>query len=134
MNTTITRETVRKIKCKLTDLTFALFCFWIRYNVLVATDAIGMGLHLNIGRVIFDQMMKYDGTSVRWLTLSEIKQASYRSPVTPLIVIRLQVQWVLFCLTGKIYHSVTSHAPPINMVLVLVLPSIPPPPGRSQEE
>jgi hypothetical protein len=43
-------------------------------NVLVASDAIGMGLNLNISRIIFSTMMKFDGFSFRELTVSEIKQ------------------------------------------------------------
>ena len=31
------------------------------YRVLVASDAVGMGLNLNIRRVIFHSMLKYDG-------------------------------------------------------------------------
>lgn len=31
------------------------------YDVLVASDAIGMGLNLNVSRVIFDTVEKYDG-------------------------------------------------------------------------
>lgn len=31
------------------------------YKVLVATDAVGMGLNLAIRRVIFDSMVKFDG-------------------------------------------------------------------------
>ena len=36
--------------------------------MLVATDAIGMGLNLNITRVVFDTMRKFDGTERRPLT------------------------------------------------------------------
>lgn len=43
-------------------------------NVLVASDAIGMGLNLNIYRIIFSTMMKFDGFSNRELTVAEIKQ------------------------------------------------------------
>ena len=43
-------------------------------NVLVASDAIGMGLNLNISRIIFSTMMKFDGFNFRELTISEIKQ------------------------------------------------------------
>lgn len=43
-------------------------------NVLVASDAIGMGLNLNISRIIFSTMLKFDGFCHRELTVSEIKQ------------------------------------------------------------
>ncbi|KAF8660630.1 hypothetical protein HU200_057536 [Digitaria exilis] len=48
-------------------------------NVLVASDAIGMGLNLNISRIIFSTMMKFDGFSHRELTVSEIKQIAGRA-------------------------------------------------------
>lgn len=48
-------------------------------NVLVASDAIGMGLNLNISRIIFSTMMKFDGFNFRELTISEIKQIAGRA-------------------------------------------------------
>lgn len=47
--------------------------------VLVATDAIGMGLNLGIKRVIFTALKKFDGHSKRMLTISEIKQIAGRA-------------------------------------------------------
>lgn len=44
------------------------------FDVLVASDAIGMGLNLNISRIIFSTVRKFDGTEMRELTVSEIKQ------------------------------------------------------------
>ncbi|XP_059445721.1 DExH-box ATP-dependent RNA helicase DExH16, mitochondrial-like isoform X3 [Corylus avellana] len=44
------------------------------FDVLVASDAIGMGLNLNISRIIFSTMKKFDGIEMRDLTISEIKQ------------------------------------------------------------
>lgn len=44
------------------------------FDVLVASDAIGMGLNLNISRIIFSTMEKFDGEEIRDLTVSEIKQ------------------------------------------------------------
>jgi ATP-dependent RNA helicase SUPV3L1/SUV3 len=49
------------------------------YNVLVASDAIGMGLNLNIRRIIFNSMYKYDGTGVVRLGHSAVKQISGRA-------------------------------------------------------
>ncbi|CAN4092924.1 unnamed protein product [Withania somnifera] len=43
-------------------------------DVLVASDAIGMGLNLNISRIIFSTLKKFDGVEVRDLTVPEIKQ------------------------------------------------------------
>ncbi|GMM34899.1 ATP-dependent RNA helicase [Saccharomycopsis crataegensis] len=48
-------------------------------DVLVASDAIGMGLNLSIRKVIFSTTEKFDGGSRRRLTVSEIKQISGRA-------------------------------------------------------
>ncbi|KAJ0637670.1 putative RNA helicase [Helianthus annuus] len=44
------------------------------FDVLVASDAIGMGLNLNISRIIFSEMEKFDGLEMRPLSVPEIKQ------------------------------------------------------------
>ena len=49
------------------------------YDVLVATDAVGMGLNLAIGRVIFQSMEKYDGVVHRRLAQHEVKQIGGRA-------------------------------------------------------
>jgi len=49
------------------------------YPFLVATDAIGMGLNLNIKRVVFSTLEKFDGKSERKLTPSELKQIAGRA-------------------------------------------------------
>ncbi|XBH72597.1 hypothetical protein VPH35_099850 [Triticum aestivum] len=48
-------------------------------NVLVASDAIGMGLNLNISRIIFSTLKKFDGICTRELTVPEIKQIAGRA-------------------------------------------------------
>ncbi|KAM0870020.1 hypothetical protein ACQ4PT_040304 [Festuca glaucescens] len=48
-------------------------------NVLVASDAIGMGLNLNISRIIFSTLKKFDGVCTRELTVPEIKQIAGRA-------------------------------------------------------
>lgn len=48
-------------------------------DVLVATDAIGMGLNLPIQRVVFLEMRKFDGTETRPLTLKEFQQIAGRA-------------------------------------------------------
>lgn len=60
------REEVRRFTCGET-------------SVVVATDAIGMGVSLPIRRVIFCQTEKYDGTSNRDLTTTEILQIAGRA-------------------------------------------------------
>jgi ATP-dependent RNA helicase SUPV3L1/SUV3 len=50
-----------------------------KYDVLVATDAIGMGLNLNIRRLIFHSMEKFDGTIRRELEPWEIRQIAGRA-------------------------------------------------------
>lgn len=48
-------------------------------DVLVATDAIGMGLNLPIRRVLFSTMTKYDGRVSRALNDTEIRQVGGRA-------------------------------------------------------
>jgi len=50
-----------------------------RTKVVVATDAIGMGLNLPVRRIVFLQADKYDGVSRRPLNVSEIKQIAGRA-------------------------------------------------------
>lgn len=49
------------------------------YDYLAASDAIGMGLNLEIKRVVFEAVAKHDGTKVRTLTLPELKQIGGRA-------------------------------------------------------
>jgi ATP-dependent RNA helicase SUPV3L1/SUV3 len=48
-------------------------------DVLVATDAIGLGLNLPIRRLIFSAVEKYDGVSLRPLTPPEMRQIAGRA-------------------------------------------------------
>ncbi len=48
-------------------------------KVVVATDAIGMGLNLPVRRIVFIQTEKFDGVSRRGLTTQEIKQIAGRA-------------------------------------------------------
>ena len=48
-------------------------------DVLVATDAIGMGMNLPIRRVLFYERQKFDGNQVRPLNASEIQQIAGRA-------------------------------------------------------
>ena len=48
-------------------------------NFLVATDAIGMGINMNIDNVSFSNLKKFDGKNIRRLTLSEISQIAGRA-------------------------------------------------------
>ncbi|MDO4484159.1 MAG: helicase-related protein [Clostridia bacterium] len=48
-------------------------------KVVVATDAIGMGLNLPIRRVVFLETEKFDGVSRRGLTATEYKQIAGRA-------------------------------------------------------
>ncbi|GJJ11831.1 hypothetical protein Clacol_006069 [Clathrus columnatus] len=49
------------------------------YDVLVASDAIGMGLNLKIKRVIFMGLKKFSGYTYVFLSLSQIKQIGGRA-------------------------------------------------------
>lgn len=48
-------------------------------QVVVSTDAIGMGLNLPVRRIVFIQTEKFDGTKVRALEVSEIRQIAGRA-------------------------------------------------------
>ncbi|KAG4305500.1 hypothetical protein PORY_001056 [Pneumocystis oryctolagi] len=49
------------------------------YQVLVASDAIGMGLNLNIRRIIFETLEKWNGTKLLPVSISQIKQIAGRA-------------------------------------------------------
>jgi len=49
------------------------------YDYLVASDAIGMGLNLEIKRVVFETSTKFDGIQHRQLQVSEVKQIGGRA-------------------------------------------------------
>jgi ATP-dependent RNA helicase SUPV3L1/SUV3 len=49
------------------------------YNVLVASDAVGMGLNLNIKRIVFNSMYKQDASGITHLGHSAVKQISGRA-------------------------------------------------------
>lgn len=49
------------------------------YDILVASDAIGMGLNLNIRRIIFNSIFKNDGTGIVRLDHSAMKQIGGRA-------------------------------------------------------
>ena len=48
-------------------------------NVLIATDAIGLGLNLPIRRIVFAAVEKYDGVALRPLSPQEIRQIAGRA-------------------------------------------------------
>ncbi|GBQ69793.1 RNA helicase [Ameyamaea chiangmaiensis NBRC 103196] len=48
-------------------------------DILIATDAIGMGLNLSIRRVVFAGLRKFDGSQTRDLTAQEVKQIGGRA-------------------------------------------------------
>ncbi|GBQ45111.1 helicase-related protein [Komagataeibacter sucrofermentans] len=48
-------------------------------DILIATDAIGMGLNLTIRRVVFAALRKYDGNQTRDLNPQEVKQIGGRA-------------------------------------------------------
>jgi ATP-dependent RNA helicase SUPV3L1/SUV3 len=43
-------------------------------TVLIASDAIGMGLNLSIRRIVMSTLLKFDGMATRVVTPSELKQ------------------------------------------------------------
>lgn len=50
-----------------------------RAEVLVASDAVGMGLNLKINRIIFESLVKFDGRKEVPLSLSMVKQIAGRA-------------------------------------------------------
>ncbi len=48
-------------------------------DILIATDAIGMGLNLSIRRVVFASLRKFDGRQTRDLSVQEVKQIGGRA-------------------------------------------------------
>jgi len=48
-------------------------------NFLVATDAIGMGINMDINNVSFSNLKKFDGKKIRKLNLNEISQIAGRA-------------------------------------------------------
>lgn len=48
-------------------------------EILVATDAIGMGLNLPIRRIIFSHIHKFDGVASRMLNMTEVRQIAGRA-------------------------------------------------------
>ena len=50
-----------------------------KYDVLVASDAVGMGLNLKIKRIVFSSTNKYNGTELKNLTPSQVKQIAGRA-------------------------------------------------------
>lgn len=49
------------------------------YDILIASDAIGMGLNLSIDRIIFTTSKKFNGSEMMQLTNSQIKQIGGRA-------------------------------------------------------
>lgn len=49
------------------------------YDILVASDAVGMGLNLNIKRIVFHTLFKYEGFQLRKISDSQIKQIAGRA-------------------------------------------------------
>ena len=49
------------------------------YDVLVASDAVGMGMNLNIRRIVFHTMQKFEGTETVPVSVSMVKQIAGRA-------------------------------------------------------
>ncbi|KAJ2828832.1 RNA helicase [Coemansia sp. 'formosensis'] len=49
------------------------------YDVLVASDAVGMGINLTINRVVFTSLSKWDGDVVRPISVSQTRQIGGRA-------------------------------------------------------
>lgn len=53
------------------------------FDILVASDAVGMGLNLNIRRVIFHKVQKFEGKESVEVSPSQIKQIAGEQPSIP---------------------------------------------------
>ena len=53
------------------------------YDVLVASDAVGMGLNLNIRRIIFHTLSKTEGGARVPISISQIKQIAGLGALLP---------------------------------------------------
>ncbi|PIA13923.1 P-loop containing nucleoside triphosphate hydrolase protein [Coemansia reversa NRRL 1564] len=49
------------------------------YDVLVASDAVGMGINLSINRVVFMTLQKFDGTGTKLISVSQTRQIGGRA-------------------------------------------------------
>lgn len=49
------------------------------YKVLVASDAVGMGLNLNIRRIIFHSLLKFEGSASTLVSTGQLKQIAGRA-------------------------------------------------------
>ncbi|KAJ2802095.1 RNA helicase [Coemansia guatemalensis] len=49
------------------------------YDVLVASDAVGMGINLTINRVVFMTLQKFDGTATKQISVSQTRQIGGRA-------------------------------------------------------
>ncbi|KAJ2079287.1 RNA helicase [Coemansia sp. RSA 988] len=49
------------------------------YDVLVASDAVGMGINLSINRVVFMTLQKFDGTAIKQISVSQTRQIGGRA-------------------------------------------------------
>nr|WP_297704020.1 DEAD/DEAH box helicase [uncultured Butyrivibrio sp.] len=84
-------------------------------KVVVATDAIGMGMNLPIRRVVFLQTSKYDGTRERPLNVSELKQIAGRAGRYGLYDIGYFTSTVDYMIIGKL---VNYDAPLIRKAMI----------------
>ncbi len=53
------------------------------YDILVASDAVGMGLNLNIRRIIFHTLSKFENGHRVPISISQIKQIGGALPAPP---------------------------------------------------
>ena len=56
------------------------------FDILVASDAVGMGLNLNIRRVIFHKVQKFEGSNSVPVSASQIKQIAGEQHTLPCIL------------------------------------------------
>eukprot|EP00850_Spirogloea_muscicola_P016733 SM000138S00040 [mRNA] locus=s138:164928:169646:- [translate_table: standard] len=91
------------------------------YNVLVASDAVGMGLNLNIRRVIFWSLHKFDGLSTNPIPPPQVKQiggrAGRRGSLWPegmtTTFFAHDLPYLMNCLSSKVEEASTAGLCPV---------------------
>lgn len=76
------------------------------FDVMVASDAVGMGLNLNIRRIIFNSLSKFEGVTTKQISVSEIKQIAGTLPS---------------CFSARCIRQITSHVSSLGDQIETVL-------------
>ena len=87
------------------------------FDILVASDAVGMGLNLNIRRVIFHKVQKFEGKDSVQVSPSQIKQIAGKQHSVSCFTLLTCIVYVMCCAVLCITtcgHSSTTCSPLLN--------------------